>query len=110
MRKLTPEEREKLQAMLDKQSVEQAEKELKLLKRNLVVRRKRGSPIQESEQNAAHMPWNKAQVSMLRSKGQKLIDEGQKRQKRTGKGPRLKQMKLTEEEKRELEAKIRGTS
>ena len=104
MRKLTPEEREKLQAILDKQSVEQAEKELKLLKRNLILRRKRGSPIQESKQIDAQRALNS-----LTRKGEELIDEWQEREKRTGKGPRLKQMKLTDKEKKELAAKIRGS-
>ena len=102
MRKLTPEEREKLQAMLDKESVGQAERDLKLLKHNMVIQRK--LPRLHATATGGSPP-----IQKRTSKRQELIDEGQKRKKLTVRGPRLKQMKLTEQEKKELAAKIRGT-
>ena len=104
MRKLTPEEREKLQAMLDKQDVEKAEGRSRL--RFLVVRRHSSHTTIRGAGSEDREPI----VQPMGRKEEELIDEGQKRRKRTGSGPRLKQMKLTEEEKRKLAAKIRGTS
>jgi len=88
--------------MLDKESVGQAEKDLKLLKHNMVIQRK----IPRLPASNSEAP----PVQRRTSKRQELIDEGQKQKKQTGSGPGLRKMKLTEKEKKELEAKIRGTS
>ena len=111
MRKLTPEERKQLQAKLDEQSVEQAEKEQKYWKHRkrmqTVNQMKKGSgAVSALAGLAGAAAQHDMSTSSLESKGKEL--EGQKRKKRTGRGPGLKQMKLTAEEKRQLEAKIRG--
>lgn len=95
-KKLTPEEKEQLQAMLDKQGMEQAKKEQKFSKRkkSLIAGMIESSPLQDMTSSSA------------RGRGQELARR--MRMKRVDKRPVLKQMKLTEEEKKELEAKIRG--
>ena len=96
-KKLTPEEKEQLQAMLDKQSMERAKTEQKLSKqrKSLIARMAGASPLQDVASSSA------------RGRGQELARR--MRMKRVDKRPVLKQMKLTEEEKKELAAKIRGT-
>ena len=114
MRKLTPKEREQLQAKLDEQSVEQAKKEQELRKHEKNVRTPKSVsnsprpvlqllPFFGPTEAATHHDISQPAPG---GKGQEL--EEQKRKKRTGRGPGLRQMKLTEEEKRQLEARIRG--
>ncbi len=101
MRKLTPEKQERLKAKLDQQSIEKAEKEQKKLKRK---KRKGFGLVATSILSPA--AGAVAQKELAKSKKKEL--ERQKPKKRTGSGPGLRQMKLTEEEKRELAARIRG--
>ena len=117
MRKLTPEEKKQLQAMLEKQSIEQAKKEQELLKHRKSLRMLKsvkddlpsfglmGHDVSHGLIGAV-VQRDVSQPSPG-SKGQEL--EERKRKKRTGSGSRLKQIELTEKEKRELEARIRGT-
>ena len=103
MRKLTPEEREQLQAKLNEQSMKQAKKEQELRKheKNLRTRKSVGNsprpalqllPFFGQMKAAAH--YGISQPAPV-GKGQEM--EGQKRKERTGRAPGMRQMKLTEE-------------
>ena len=103
-KKMTPEEKKQLQAMLDKQNMEQSEKEQELLKH-----KKNLKTIKRLEDRSGVFVTVAHHDISLPASGSRLKElERRKRKKRAGKGPGLKQMKLTEEEKKELEAKIRG--
>jgi len=95
-RKLSSEEKKRLQEMLDAQSMNQTKREQKLLEQ------KKGLISGMIESSAFH----DATPSSARGRGQKLAQR--MRNKRANKNPVLKQMKLTEEEKEELGAKIWG--
>jgi len=99
-KKLTPEEKKQLQAMLDKQRLLEHEKNMKTLK-DL-----KGSSVAVPGFHDVHFKPRRA-FTTPGSRAKEL--ERRKRKERAGKGPGLRQMKLTEEEKKELEAKIRGT-
>ncbi len=111
-KKMTPEEKEQLQAMLDKQSMEQAEKEQEFLKHKMKMKTiknlKDGSGAVSALLGGVAGAAAHHDMSLPTSGSRAKELERRKRKNRAGKGPGLRQMKLTEEEKRELEAKIRG--
>ncbi len=88
MRELTPEEKEQLQAMLDRQSVEQKKKRRRYRNYKSIMHASRYSGNAEER------------LENLESKHDKI-------QRQISKHSELKTIQLTEEKKRSLEAKIR---
>lgn len=108
MPKLTPEDKEQLQAILCQQSLEHAKKRQKLQKHKRDLRTIKTLEDSSSVPVLGRMAGAVGSSLLPGSRGQELERRLEKRKQRTGTSPELRQIELTEEEKRALKAKTRG--